>query len=201
MCRTSRKFRVRIQRDDKTHLAQDRQVADLHWKAVEVPTEKLIQVQQLASFTLPAHPALFTRVVYTMPMKMKESSGAFGRLPLIQVDDQLRTQLHEFVVFWSRIGRIRQIRHDRVMNIRIVVPQIANLQLFNQMANLLFIQQQRRNGDQCDAVGRYSFREIHLWQRCRTQQVRREIVHQLNCCLRTRQQEDKHRERSEERRV
>ena len=56
------------------------------------------------------------------------------------------------------------------MNIWIVVPEKAYLQVLNQAVYLLFIQQQTRNCDHGNAVIRNCFGQVEFWKNLRRQE-------------------------------
>ena len=67
---------------------------------------------------------------------------------------------------------IRQIGNQREVDVGIVIAQEADFEIFDEAANLLFVQQQRGNGDQGQAVVRNALGEIELGQNFRLQAAR-----------------------------
>ena len=81
--------------------------------------------------------------------------------------------------------RIRQVGEQREMQIRIVICQEPDFEVFGQAANLLFIQQQRGTATRVVQSSGMSLEKSSFGRISRPKQRRGQIVHHLHCALRS----------------
>src|SRR5437763_11907549 len=86
-----RQLRVRIQRDDKADLRKDGQVSNLYREAVAGPSQKVVQLKQLATFPLPTHPYVLAGIEGAVPVEQEKRSNFGAGVLEIQIANQLRT--------------------------------------------------------------------------------------------------------------
>ena len=114
-------------------------------------TQQLVQVEQLAALALPAHPHALTRVEDAVTMQQKEAPPAGHRYPCavlaFSLFDEPNRQLHQRIAYRSAAAATPNPadRSASEVKIRVLVREIACLQLFDQLSHLLLIQQQRGN--------------------------------------------------------
>ena len=159
--------------------------------------QQFVQVHQLAAFALPTHPHPFARVVDPVTMEEEERSRSLAGIFFIELAHQLRTVFDQRVVLGRGFAGIRQIGEQGEVNVGIVVAQKPYFQILHQPAHLFLVEQQAGNGHQRGAVVGNFLREIKLGQNLRFQQRRGQVVHQLDCALRTGQKQNQHREQDE----
>ena len=96
----------------------------------------------------------------------------------VQIVDQLHRQVDQRigVVLARTRYRIRQVRQQREVQVRVLIREEADLQLTHQLPHLLLVQQQRRHRDQRGVLGRDAFGEIQLRQRGRFEERGNRVV-------------------------
>ena len=105
-------------------------------------------------------------------------------IPPVEPLDQFPADTNQFVPLILRPVGIGQIRHQGEVHVRIAVGEKPNLEIENQVPHLRFVQQQTRYGHHGRAFGRNAFRKIQLRQRARRNQVRHQMVHEIDRRLR-----------------
>ena len=80
-----------------------------------------------------------------MPVQVKECASLLVSVSFVELGDQVRAHLHQFVIFRRRLLRVGQIGHDRKVNVLVVIPEIAHFQLFDEMMYLRLTEQQSGN--------------------------------------------------------
>src|SRR5580700_7242347 len=122
-----RQLRVEIQSDDESNVLEARRIPCLDRELVVLIPQEAIEVQKLATFSLPAHPQLFGRVVLTMSVEMKQSSFVLVRVFLIELAQEPRAQLGQRFLLVELLGRVRQIGKQSKMKIPVAIGQKSDL--------------------------------------------------------------------------
>src|SRR6202043_3444243 len=112
------------------------------------------------------------------------------RVLTIQVENELCSKPDQGM----RIGlarlfnRIRQIGQKRKVEIVVAIPEVADLDIIDQLPCLLFVEQQCRNRNQGGGLKRQAVAVIELRQRHRVKERGHEMVNELDGALRSRDQ-------------
>src|SRR6516162_2380423 len=83
-------------------------------------------------------------------------------------------------------SRIRQIGQKRKVEMVVAVSQVADLDIVDQLPRLLFVKQQRRNGNKSCGLRRYALAVVELRQRHYVEKRGHEVVNELDSALRSR---------------
>src|SRR6516164_6600873 len=87
-------------------------------------------------------------------------------------------------------SRIRQIGQKRKVEMVVAVSQVADLDIVDQLPCLLFVKQQRRNGNKSCGLRRYAVAVIELRQRHCVEKRSHKVVNELDSALRSGDQDD-----------
>src|ERR1700712_4531803 len=88
----TRKLRVGVKRDDVADTLQSLQWACFYRKAVVLTEQIIIEIEQLAAFSLPSHPDPLAGVEDAMPMQEEERAAFFIAVFGVQIVDALHRQ-------------------------------------------------------------------------------------------------------------
>src|SRR5579885_1224103 len=183
--RAARQLRIGIEREDVTDVGQPGEIAGLDRKRIEDLAKHLVQIEQLAAFALPTHPRSFARVVDAMTMEQVKASIGLACILPIEFVDKTDGEIHARIVLAHRFGRIGQICQQSEANVAIVIDEVTDFEIVHQATDLLFVEQQGRDGDHVGAAWIDALREIELRQNSWGQNRRNEIIHQLDGGLRS----------------
>ena len=174
--RVARQIGVGVEHDDETDRGEKLAVADVQ---LELPTghvglpalgsrgaqDEPVELDQLAAFALPSHPAPFARIPASPSMQQLERASAVGAVSPVERGDAVDGAADQLVIRRQVLTiRVDQIGHQRELQLGIAVGEVADLQSFEQGIDLVDIREQRRNRDQRpprrgDAAGEVEFRQ------------------------------------------
>ena len=92
-----------------------------------------------------------------------------------------------------------KIGQQREVQVGLAIGEETHFEIVDQLAHLLFVQQQRRHGHQRGAIGGNALAEIELGQRLRIDERCDGVVDQVDGVLRGRNQQQKEGRRSDRR--
>ena len=104
----------------------------------------------------------------------------------VEAFDQFPADANQFVALVLRPVGIGQIGHQGEVQVRIAIRQEADLEIERQVAHLRFVQQQAGYGHHGRAIRRNALGKIQLRQCARGNQVRHQMVHEIDGRLRGR---------------
>ena len=150
----ARQTGIGVQREDVSDRGEDRQIADdLGERFARTAAQQRVELLQLAAFAFVAHPEALVRIPDTRPVEQMEDGHALGAVPRIQGLDAVARQAQQVrVVGLRRLGRIAEVGEQREKQVRVAVPQVADLQAFQQVGDGPRTGQERGN-DHHGAVG------------------------------------------------
>src|SRR3954469_5589334 len=105
----ARQLRVGIECKDKADFREARQIPGLNRERVIRLSEHLVEIEQLASFSLPTHPRTFAGIVDAVAMKQIKPALQVVRILLVQTLDQTHGKIDASVLFARRLGGIRKV--------------------------------------------------------------------------------------------
>ena len=177
---------IGVQREDVANRGEERRIADdLGERSGRTAAEQRVELLQLAAFAFVAHPEALVRIPNAWPMEQTEDRRAVEAVPRIQGPDALAHQSQQVrVVGLHRLGRITKISQQREKEVRIAVPQVADLQAFQQIGDGLRTGQERGDDHHRATVRRNPFRKIKSRQQARADHDIRQQVHQRDRHLR-----------------
>jgi hypothetical protein len=124
----------------------------------------------------------------------QEENAVGGRLILfVQFRYESRCQIDQrMTVFfvWAADG-IRQVGEQHEVKAGIVITEKAHLEIIDQLAHLLLVDQERRDHCESGAFARNTCAEVQFGQRFGIKKCRDGVVDKINGVLRGRQQEEK----------
>src|SRR6185312_11967375 len=179
----ARKLRIGIERNDEADVLNLRKVAHFYWEWIESVPQQLVEIEQLAALALPTHPRALLRIVNTMAVEEIKMAEIQTTVTLVQVVNQLPGKLNSRIVVVGGFRAVGKIGKQCVMYVAVLIAKIANFKIFYELANLLFVDEQRWNGDKGLAIIRNAIGEIEFWKRLRLQDGGDEVIHQLNGSL------------------
>ena len=182
----ARQAGIGVQREDVSDGGEDRQIADdLGKRLARTAAQQRVELLQLAAFAFVAHPEALVRIPDARPMEQMEDGHALGAVPRIQGLDAVARQPQQVrVVGLRRLGRIAEVGEQREQQVRVAVPQVADLQAFQQIGDGLRTGQERGDDHHRAVVRRDPFREIQARQQARADHDIRQQVHQRDRHLR-----------------
>ena len=190
-CRLAQQLRIGVQRDDKPGSFELRAIPHTEQIVQFRPGfahEKPVELFEFAALAFPSHPALLTFVPLTLAMKEEEPPRP---VPAVQLLDAAHDNLQVFrILRHVRSRRVGKIAEQREAQICIRVPEKANLEALQFVADRIRRREHHRHHDQRAAIVRDAVLfERHLWQHSRWQQSRHQIVHGLHGQFTRREQE------------
>src|SRR6476620_5740680 len=131
MRRITRQHRIGVQRDDVADEFQPARIADDRCEgARSIAAHILIELRELASLSLPAHPDVLLRVPQSRPMEKEEHIFIAGSVFGVQrFDAGARRRQNLLVAITMLSWRIREIAEYRELQIRIAVGEILDLEM------------------------------------------------------------------------
>ena len=121
-------FRVSIQGNDVSNGREHGYVSGFHGETVGRPEEQVVEVHQLAPFSLPTHPTSFRGVINAMTVQMQETAPSVRCILLIQL---IRSNWSKFrPIHHARQipARRRGIGQKGKVEMRVAIAQITNLE-------------------------------------------------------------------------
>jgi hypothetical protein len=181
--RVAWQLRVGVERDDVAHARQCRGVADDEAEAL-MPgiSQQRVQVLQLASLALAAHPDTIGGVPAPRSVEQEEAVAAarfFACLvvaPVQGLDALARMGQQRLVAGQHLRGRVEEVRQQCEVQVRIAVGEEAHLERLGQRVDTLGARQHRRHHHQRARDARDAEREVHARQRPRPHHQRRKPV-------------------------
>ena len=153
--RAARKLRIGVEREDVADLRKHVEAAGLDGEGVVLAHEKLVQVEQLAALSLPAHPNALAHVEDAMAVKEQETAG-LGATHSVAFSSSMSWMARSTSGLESSTCGLltesgRSVSKTKC-RLRIAIGEIAHFEFVNELANLLLIQQQRGYRDQRGAL-------------------------------------------------
>ena len=121
-------FRVSIQGNDVSNGREHGYVSGFHGETVGRPEEQVVEVHQLAPFSLPTHPTSFRGVINAMTVQMQETAPTVRRILLIQLIDQIGANSDQFIMLVKYLRGVRGVGQKGKVEMRVAIAQITNLQ-------------------------------------------------------------------------
>ena len=144
--------------------------------SVGFTAQQFVEVEQLPALAFPAHPGVFHLIENTVAVEMIKRPGAGVAVFAIQVFDQTGAQRDVVIFVVEALAGIRRIGEQGKKQMGVAIADVADLQGSNQVANLLFADQQGGNGHHGYAVVGNAFGEIELGQRPRGNQKSYQLI-------------------------
>ena len=185
----ARQLRVRVERDDVLHLAENARVPDDAGElAVGPAAEQRVQIAQLPALALVPHPDALLGV--PAPRAVEEEERAWRVLP-VQIGDQALGEKHEGLVLREGfVGGIGQVRQQSERDVFVPIAEKPDFQRFDQTLDVLGARDQGRNDDEGPGGGRDAARQVHLRQGLGPREPGYEDVHERDRHLTRAEQEE-----------
>src|SRR5450759_3746277 len=131
--RVSRQHRVRVERYDVAYEREPARIADDRAKRVSrSPAQKFVELGELATLPLPAHPHVLVRI--PEPLAVKEEKHIFPRVsvPRVEALGPCRCGGKNLLVIRPVLGwRVSEIAQYRELQIRVAVGEVLHLSLIH----------------------------------------------------------------------
>lgn len=173
---------VSVQGDDIAHVPELLQVADdAHEALAGAPAQEGIEVSELATLALAAHPAALGRVPLPWPLQQEEALATRDRVFVVQRPYAFAGQVKQGSIFGDCLFTgIHEVAEQREMQVFVTVGQKTNLQPFDQFLDIAGRRQQGRDHHQCAGVGGNPSGVVQPWQEGRLHGQCHQPVHQAN---------------------
>ncbi len=136
--------------------------------------QKGVQLVELASLALPAHPASLGFVPGALPVEQQEpgaSSGGFA-VAVVEAFDPRRSGREEVVVAGEMLGGcVEPVREQGEPNVAIAVSQVVDLEAADLGFDISLARQEHRHDDQRPQPGWHALVQVEPRQRPRAQHV------------------------------
>src|SRR5665213_398194 len=167
----------------------------LDWEGIERMDEQLVEVEQFPALALPPHPYTLASIEDAVTVQQEKRSAVLSGIFFIQLIHESKRQHYQRAIILVRgtRSRIWQIREQAKVDILVLICEVARLQFFKQLRNLLLIHQKSRHDDQRRHLRRNALRKIQLRQRFSLHQGCDTAIDQIDCALRHWQQSQQQR--------
>ena len=164
-CRVAGQLRVGIQGDDVLDRSKDGCITDNIRECSLLPSpQQGIELLQFAALALISHPHPLNRIPHPGPVKQIEDARAVIAVGLVErLDSGARVGKQRLIIWQRALGRITEIRQQGKEQIGIAITEIADLQGFEKIIDLLRLAQQGGDNHHGAVSGWNSFRKIQAW--------------------------------------
>src|ERR1700751_2211041 len=139
---SARELRVRVEGDDVVNARECVEIAGFYREGIEIAAQILVEVEKLATLSLPSHPDTLPRVENAMAMEQQEGamSGRSG-VAEVKVVGEAYSEIDEGigVVFAGATDGVGQIGEQCKVQIGILICQKSDFKVGDKLANLVFV--------------------------------------------------------------
>jgi hypothetical protein len=147
--------------------------------------QQFVELLELAAFAFVAHPETLVRIPEPRPVEEVKDARSPGTVALVQIEDPFANEPDQLVVTTLvLLGPIAEISQEGEAQICIPVSDIAKLQPFEQIGDLLRVAQERGDHGHGTIRIRDAFQEIEAGEGAGSDKESRGEVHERNRHLR-----------------
>jgi hypothetical protein len=173
--------RVRVERDHEADLAERLDVpGDLTEGVLRTAPQEVVELGELSSLSLPAHPNALTHVPAAWAVQQVEAAVVPATVALVERAHAFDGSRDEGFVFGARLDRgVREVAQHREVQVRLAVGEELHLEVVERLAHGIHVREERGDHDGGSIFGGDTALnlQVELGKDARRQVGRDELVH------------------------